>query len=91
MRTALLLSLASFVVTGCAAVWGAGHKVVSSDESGIKIQFDRSLSSSARMAALAREHCKKFGKVAEPMDGAMPGLLLGIIEETYACVSPART
>ena len=76
-----MLSLA-----GCVAVWGAAHQVVSADSNGIKIRYDPGSTSSARTAALAREHCKKFGKIAEPTDAVIPAFLLGIIEDSYACV-----
>ena len=83
--TALFL-LSTVLLVGCVAVWGAAHKVVSSDSSGIKIQFDpSSTTSSTRTAAIAREHCKTFGKTAEPSNATMP--YLGIIEDSYACVA----
>ena len=75
-------------LSGCAAVWGAAHKTISADSNGIKIQYDPSLTSTVRAQVLAREHCKQFSKVAEPVSSEMPGILLGIIEETYTCVTP---
>ena len=81
-----LLSLTVSLV-GCVAVWGAAHKVVSADSNGIKIQFDPGSTSSTRTAAIAREHCKSFGKVAEPNNATMP--YLGIIEDSYTCVTDA--
>jgi hypothetical protein len=83
---ALALSVSCAVLSGCVAVWGQAHNVVSADESGITIQYDRSLTSTARTQVLAREHCKKFGKSAEPASAEMPGILLGIIEERYLCI-----
>ncbi|MES3022479.1 MAG: hypothetical protein V4857_12945 [Pseudomonadota bacterium] len=88
MRSTLFILASALYVSGCVTVWGEAHKVKSEDENGIKIQYDSSLTSSARTSAMARNHCKKFGKTAEPMSAKMPGLLLGIIEETYACVTP---
>ena len=91
IRFALFLLVSALCLTGCVAIWGEAHKVVSEDASGIKIQYDRGLTSSARTTAIARNHCKKFGKVAESVSAEMPGLLLGIIEEEYACVTPEPT
>lgn len=74
------------LLSGCVAVWGGSYKITSADESGMTVQYDKALASSAKMAALARAHCKQFGKIAEPDDARMPGALLGIIEERYSCV-----
>jgi hypothetical protein len=53
----------------------------------IIIQYDTTMTSSTRTAAIAIEHCKQFGRSAEPVDAAMPVVLLGIIEEKpYSCV-----
>ena len=89
MKKNLLLTLSPFALVGCAVVWGGAHKIVSADDNGIKIQYDTSLTSSVRTAAIAREHCKKLGKVAEPISAEMPGLLIGIVEEKYDCIAPA--
>ena len=35
---------------------------------------------------MAITHCNNFDKTAEVINAKMPGLLLGIIEEKYACV-----
>lgn len=86
--TTCLVVAAMIPLSGCVAVWGAAHKVVSADENGIKIQYDPFSTSSVRATVLAKEHCKKFSKIAEPVNSEMPGVLLGIIEETYACVTP---
>ena len=85
---ATFLLLALLTLSGCVAVWGAAHKVVSADSNGIKIQYDPFSTSSVRATVLARDHCKTYGKVAEPVSAEMPGMLLGIIEETYRCVTP---
>lgn len=82
-------AILSLNLTGCVAVWGEAHKIISSDSNGIKIQYDKTLASSARTAAIAREHCKKFSKVAEPVGSEMPGMLFGIIEDSYSCVPKA--
>ena len=50
------------------------------------IQYDSALTSSVRTARLASEHCAKYDREAAPVDAGMPGVLLGIIEETYDCV-----
>jgi hypothetical protein len=42
---------------------------------------------SVRTAALAKEHCKKFDKEAEAFHSEMPGILLGIIQDTYQCLA----
>ena len=83
------VAILSLSLSGCVAVWGEAHKITSSDSNGIKIQYDKALTSSARTAAIAREHCKKFNKVAEPVGSEMPGLLFGIIEDSYSCVPKA--
>jgi hypothetical protein len=80
-----------FALGGCVAVWGGAHKIVSADSNGMRIRYDSGLTSSARTSAIAREHCKKFGKIAEPVDAEMPGALFGIIEETYVCKLPEST
>lgn len=77
-------------LTGCVAVWGEAHKVVLADPNGIKIQYDPTLTSGLRAQVLARKHCKEFGKVSEPVSAEMPGILLGIVEETYRCVPQAE-
>ena len=90
LAAAVLASVIS--LSGCIAVWGEAHKIVSADANGMKIRYDPEFTSSARMAALAREHCKKFNMVAEPTSAEMPGVLLGIIEESYSCIAlpPAK-
>ena len=77
-------------LVGCAAVWGAAHKVVRADENSISIQYDPMFTSTVRATVLAKEHCKKYGKIAEPVKSEMPGVLLGIIEETYECMEPSK-
>ena len=91
MKTQVLVALLAVAISGCAAVWGGAHNIVSANDNGIVIQYDTALTSSVRTAALAREHCKKMGKTAEPTSAEMPGLLLGIVEETYTCVAPASS
>lgn len=78
----------ALLLGGCVAVWGGATNIVHADSNGIKIQYDSGLTSSARTTAMAREHCKKYGKIAEPLNAEMPSVLIGIIEETYSCVSP---
>lgn len=85
---AVYIFIMAFALGGCVAVWGEAHKIVSADSNGMRIRYDSSLTSSARTSAIAREHCKKFGKIAEPVDAEMPGALFGIIEETYECKVP---
>jgi len=85
----VFIFVAVLPLSGCVAIWGAAHKVVSADENSINIQYDKTLTSSARASALAREHCKKFGKLSEPIEAKMPGILFGIIEESYACIQNA--
>ncbi|MFW8602508.1 hypothetical protein ACOHYD_13650, partial [Desulfobacterota bacterium M19] len=85
-----LLCAACLASAGCAVVWGAAHKVVREDENSISIQYDPMLTSTVRAMILAKEHCKKYGKIAEPVKSEMPGALLGIIEETYECVEPSE-
>lgn len=86
-KLCFLTAIASTLMfSGCVAVWGQAHNVVSANDKEFKIQYDKGLTSSARAAALAREHCNKFSKSAEPVGAEMPGILFGIIEETYACV-----
>jgi len=75
-------------LSGCAAVWGGAHSVVEQNPNGIAIQYDPAFTSTIRAQVLAKEHCKQFGKIPEPLSAEMPGILLGIVEERYACVSP---
>jgi len=72
--------------SGCVAVWGSAHQITRADSDQFVVRYDPSLTSSVRTQALATAHCKEFGKVAVPKDSGMPGVLLGIIEETFACV-----
>ena len=53
---------------------------------GITIQYETALTSSAMIQKMAITHCNNFDKTAEVINAKMPGLLLGIIEEKYACV-----
>lgn len=87
----VFISMVALFLGGCVAVWGGAHKIVSADSNGMRIRYDSGLTSSARTSAIAREHCKKFGKIAEPVDAEMPGALFGIIEETYVCKLPEST
>jgi hypothetical protein len=73
-------------IAGCVAVWGSSYKIIEKNDSGITFQYDTALNSSAMMQKMASIHCEKFDKKAEVLDAKMPGLLLGIIEEKYACV-----
>jgi hypothetical protein len=86
MRTLSIVILSSIVLSGCAAGWGAAHDVKFADENKFVIQYDRALTSSVRTQALAAEHCAKYNRVPKAVDAKMPGILLGIIEETYDCV-----
>lgn len=88
MKHVVSIFIIGFSLSGCVAVWGGAHKIVSADSNGMRIRYDSGLTSSARTSAIAREHCKKFGKIAEPVDAEMPGALFGIIEETYECKVP---
>jgi hypothetical protein len=88
MKQTILLTLTSaLLISGCAAVWGGAHNIVEADDRKIVIQYDSGLTSSVRTAALAKEHCKKFDKEAEGFHSEMPGILLGIIQDTYQCVA----
>jgi len=86
MKKFLILPI--FLFCGCVAIWGGAHNVVHSDESSITIQYDNMATSSVRAGILARQHCNKYGKEAEPVSAEMPGLLIGIIEEKYICIAP---
>lgn len=86
MKKPLFMLLVATFLTGCVAVWGQAHKVTKADETGFTVQYDKALTSTARTSRLAKEHCAKHGLVAESVDAKMPGMLLGIIEESYACV-----
>ena len=82
----LFLIFVLLSLSGCIAVWGAAHKVVSADKNGITIQYDPFSTSSLRAQVLARDHCETFGKKSRPVGSRMAPFLLGIIEETYDCV-----
>lgn len=81
-----ILILPVLLLSGCVAAWGGAHNIVHSDQNSITIQYDSMVTSSVRASILARQHCNKTGKVAEPVSAEMPGLLLGIIEEKYNCI-----
>ena len=74
-----------FSLSACAAKWGATHKIKFADENKFVVQYDRALTSSVRTARLADEHCAKYSKTAVPVEAKMPGLLFGIIQETFDC------
>ena len=84
-KTIIVNTLIVAFLSGCAAVWGGAHSVKRADENYFVVQYDKALTSSVRTKKLAREHCGKYGKKAVEDDAKMPGLLLGIIEETYKC------
>ena len=84
MRTLLVIIAVS--LSGCVAAWGAAHKVKFADENTFVVQYDTALTSAVRTQSLATKHCAQYGRVAKAVDSKMPGVLLGIIEETYDCV-----
>lgn len=86
MKKYLLLSFTLLAFSGCVAAWNGAHKVKFADENTFVIQYDKALTSSVRTARLASEHCAKYDREAVAVDAGMPGMLLGIIEETYDCV-----
>jgi len=78
--------VAGLALTGCVAAWGDSKEIKRADEAGLVIQYDSALFSSAGAAKIAGDHCAGYGKQAEIQDVQMPGLLVGIIQETYACI-----
>jgi hypothetical protein len=86
LKKYLLLTIGLLTASGCVAVWQGAHKVKFADENTFVIQYDSSLTSSVRTARLATEHCAKYDRKAVAVDAGMPGVLLGVIEETYDCV-----
>ena len=86
LKRYLLLTIGLLTVSGCVAVWQGAHKVKFADENTFVIQYDSALTSSVRTAKLATEHCAKYDRKAVAVDAGMPGIMLGIIEETYDCV-----
>ena len=86
MRLIAFLALCTLSLSGCVAAWGGAHKVKFADENTFVVQYDTALTSSVRTEALANKHCEQYGRVAKPVDAKMPGILLGIVEETYDCV-----
>ena len=77
-------------INGCVAVWGDSYKVKEKNENEIIFQYDSGINSSGMMQKMASEHCQRFGKEAEIVDAGMPGILLGIIEEKYACIEKLK-
>jgi hypothetical protein len=75
-----------FSLPGCVAAWGDSKKVTRADESAFIIQYDNALYSSAGAKMMADQHCAKYARSAQIQDVGMPGMLVGIIQETYACV-----
>ena len=84
--TIIISGLCVAGLSGCVAVWGSAHKVKFADENTFVVQYDTSLTSSVRTQALATEHCAKYGRIPKAVDAKMPGVLFGIVEETYDCV-----
>jgi hypothetical protein len=82
----LYFILPILAISGCAVGWGAAHKVKFADENTFVVQYDSALTSSVRTQRLAEDHCQKYGRSAKAVDAGMPGILFGIIEETYDCV-----
>ena len=81
-----MLFVACCTMSGCVAAWGDSKKVTRANEAGIAIQYDNAMFSSAGAKMIADKHCAEFGKIAEIEDVQIPGVLLGIIQETYSCV-----
>lgn len=73
-------------LTGCAALWGGSYFVPEKNGKGIVIQYDTALTSSIMMQKIATKHCNNYNKKIEIIDSRMPGIMLGIIEEKYACI-----
>ena len=67
----------SVLLSGCVAVWGAAHRVETSDENGITVRYDPTLTTSLRAQMIAREHCRSFGKESEPLSAEV-SVLSGI-------------
>lgn len=86
MQKNLLLTVGMLAISGCVAAWGSAHKVKFADENTFVIQYDTALTSSVRTARLATEHCAKYDRKPVAVDAGMPGIMLGIIEETYDCI-----
>ena len=86
MRLTSVVLSCSFALSGCVAAWGAAHNVMFADENTFVVQYDTGLTSSVRTQALASEHCAQYNRTAKAVDAKMPGVLFGIVEETYDCV-----
>lgn len=84
--TIIISGLCVASLSGCVAAWGSAHKVKFADENTFVVQYDTALTSSVRTQALATEHCAKYGRIPKAVDAKMPGVLFGIVEETYDCV-----
>lgn len=85
-RVLMLAMIPTLSLGGCVALWGKSYNVDKSDQSGIVLQYDHALANTTEMTAIANEHCKKYNKLAQQTDSGMPGLMVGIIQETYKCV-----
>ena len=83
-RVSIVLILV-VVLNGCVAVWGEAHKITEASSEKFVIQYDPTLTSGSRGQLLATKHCAKYGKKVEFAASGMPGVLLGIIEDTYLC------
>lgn len=89
LKTASAITFAALVtvsISGCVALWGKSYNEAKSDANGISLQYDHSLSSTSEMTAIANQHCQKYGKTAKLDSSKMPGVMVGIIEESYSCV-----
>jgi len=84
-KLVIINALVVALVSACAAAWGGAHDIKRADENHFIIQYDPLLTSSVRTRKLAEEHCDKYGKKAVGVDARMPGILVGIIEESFKC------
>jgi hypothetical protein len=80
------LSLLALGTLGACTALNGGHIVNFADENTFVVQYDTLLTSSARTSRLAEDHCAKFDRKAVAVDAKMPGIKLGIVEETYDCI-----
>lgn len=87
MKSIIIALALALTCSGCVAVWGQSYKITVQDSNNITIRYDTALTSSPSIQKIAKTHCNQFNKSIEILYSKMPGFLLGIIEESYSCVT----
>jgi hypothetical protein len=83
IRTLVTIGAATFLLGGCAAVWGSTYTIESENPNEVRIVYDPSLTNSGHIAAVANQSCGHYGKVAVARAQRMNAWLL--MHAIFAC------